>query len=421
MLPMRFILFMALCACLGCGTNTCPSPPLGPLSHSMYVWQRMWVPEVATAVEQAASKACCFMVLAGELERENDRLHYVGVRADWQALAASGRSVWLVFRSCTGLTDAGAPLEREFMDPIQGTLDAVKRYGLTVTGLQLDYDCPTAELQAYTALLERIREVFPDVPLSITALPTWLPQAEFSRLVRGLDHFVLQVHGLERPRDRDSMTMLCDTEKINDWVERANRCGTPYYVALPTYGYRVFFNEAGAFAAIGAETLQGNPAGWTYKDLHADPAALAGVVRSLAVHRPPHCRGIVWFRLPIVSDTFNWSWPVLETVMAGKAPDLKVQAEIRTPREHLFEVWVQNLGDYQPPGIRIPVTGKWDVIRASDAVNGFHVQVLNKEKQLEITGPAPGHGEAKLAAWWVEAPEPGQESMFSVMTVEVLP
>jgi len=29
-------------------------------------------------------------------------------------------------------------------------------------------------------------------------------------------------------------------------------------------------------------------------------------------------RGVIWYRLPVASDKFNWPWPTLERVMRGE-------------------------------------------------------------------------------------------------------
>lgn len=413
------VIITASFVCPGCVERESVFDARVPLCQAVYVWQRYWSPEVVDAVAQASSKASCFMVLAGEMERKGDALRYVKVLADWDVLGASHRGVWLVFRSCPGLTGPDRSPGDKLAQQINVTLAEAVRVGVSLDGIQLDYDCPTEELEAYANLLVGYQKAFPKIPLSITVLPTWLPYPDCRRVINASDHFVLQVHGVNRPVNREEPLVLCDTENIGKWMEQAARFKTPFHVALPTYGYRVFFDCTGAFTGIMAEERRQQALGWTHKEIHANPVELARVVKTLATTRSPYCRGVAWFRMPVTSDAFNWTWPTLEQVMTGKPPRTTMQTELRFPRENLCELWVQNRGDYTPPAILISVSGPLPGIRALDTVNGFQAQVLSEEERLEFRGPPPGFGDPVLAGWWVIKPQPGYSQTLSATTVEV--
>ena len=124
--------------------------------------------------------------------------------------------------------------------------------------------------------------------LSITALPTWLADGGFAPLVGDLDHFVLQVHSLEKPETIDRPVTLCDPQKTVAWAEMANEAGTPFHVALPTYGYRLVFDTDDRFVALSAEGPRPvTPPGYRVGVVMANPLAMAPLAAHLRRHRPP--------------------------------------------------------------------------------------------------------------------------------------
>lgn len=239
--------------------------------------------------------------------------------------------------------------------------------------------------------------------------------------MRGLDYYVLQVHSLDRPTTIDGPITLCDTTRVPGYLRRAASIGAPFYLALPTYGYRFVFDANGAFAAIAAE----GPApalgpGQRVRTVMTDPAAIAGVVRDVRA-RPPHgLLGFVWFRLPVASDTLNWPWQTLEAVRDGREPRTSFAAELREPSAGLYELYVVNTGETAPvDGARIEVAFAPGGVAASDTHNGFAAQTT--ESGATLGGPAPRPGETVIAAWFRLRPglqTPGS-APITVVRVEV--
>jgi len=375
------------------------------MTDSVYVWQYAWTPPVAQGIARAAGIADTFMVLCGDVDARKPALERRTVPVAWNELAKTGRPVWAVVRvnhaltkhlerSCDGAADWLAELFR-------GVLSDAQRSGVSWRGVQLDYDCPTESLGGYAALMKALRIRMPETVWSITALPTWLGHSEFRDVVEGLDHFVLQVHSLDRPRRVDDAVTLCDTKRIADWARQASKFGAPYYIALPTYGYRLYFRSDGEFAGLGAENTSTAPAGATTREICADPVAVAEAVRALHANPPPHCRGVVWFRMPVETDRLNWSWDVLREVIAGRAPQWAITAEVRNVKEGLYEVWVRNGGGYHPAKpLHISFRCNAAKVVASDYVNSFHGKPSADSTTDELTGPAPEPGESAMAAWY---------------------
>ncbi|MBI4580782.1 MAG: DUF3142 domain-containing protein, partial [Planctomycetes bacterium] len=73
---------------------------------------------------------------------------------------------------------------------------AAEAKGLIVRELQVDFDCATARLDGYRLWVLAIRHATGSVPVTITALPTWLNGAAFRALAETAGRYILQVHSL---------------------------------------------------------------------------------------------------------------------------------------------------------------------------------------------------------------------------------
>ncbi|HOE65834.1 MAG TPA: DUF3142 domain-containing protein [Candidatus Hydrogenedentes bacterium] len=318
-------LLAALCAMLAWRYRPTGVEPGLPRT-AFYVWQQKWTPAVATAVQRAVPRMDALFALLCVIGKGTDGLGAQTFDIDWPALARAGVPVTVVFRvDEIDLTRAGHARELvAIIASVARKADAAsKAAGAQMSGIQLDYDCPTSKLETYGETLAAIRgELGSECgALSITALPAWLRSRSCSRTCRQADFFVLQIHALQRPTTLDAPLVLYETRRFYAYLRGASRIGTPFFVALPTYGYAITFDEQGNFVRLAAEWGNSPPAaGQRTKHVMADPAELATVVRSLRERRPRHCLGIAWFRLPVATDTHNWTWDMLEHVLEGREP-----------------------------------------------------------------------------------------------------
>jgi hypothetical protein len=378
-----------------------------PLAQAYYVWQMQWTDPVREAVATAAPEADRLMVLVGEVNVVNDSLAFTPAKPDWPALGKERAEVALVLRAGVSL---GALLsgtrQEECASYLHGVLDgamtAARESEVQVTGVQLDYDCPTSKLRDYTRLLDRMRAGRANVELSITVLPTWLKRWEFAGLVDGLAYYVLQVHSLEIPTSVDRPIVLCDTTRIPGYLRRAAWIGVPFYLALPTYGYRVAFDGDGQFTALSAEgPAPAWDASYQVRLVMTDPAEIAAVVRSVMEAPPRGCRGFAWFRLPHSQDELNWSWPTLMAVRDGRAPRTAFEVEIRNPSYGLYEAWLKNVGDtrvWTPVAFDIHWEGHHLI--AHDTIGGFKGVPDRDTHTVRLVGPPPHNAEPAMTAWF---------------------
>lgn len=347
----------------------------GPLPQDAYVWQRAWTPEVERAVTEHAGDFGLLVALQAEVTWRASGPEVVRVPLGFAALRGMGRPVGVALRlgPYGGPFAAGDPRTAWLADLAGALVAEAATNGLRVAELQIDFDCAAGKLDGYRVWVEAIRARVNPVPVVITALPSWLGRAACGRLVTAADGWVLQVHSLERPRDIAAPVFLCDPGAARRAVERAARLGRPFRVALPTYGYTVGFDGQGRLVGLAAEgSLRAWPEGVRLRELRADPAALAGLVRDWTADRPAALRGLIWYRLPVPGDRLNWSWPTLAAVMAGREPGGRLRAEVRRPQPGLVEIDLVNDGNADHSG-PAGVTVRWSGAQwlAGDAVGGF--------------------------------------------------
>jgi hypothetical protein len=226
-----------------------------------------------------------------------------------------------------------------------------------------------------------VRENVSQIRVTITGLPSWLRhQRAFRSLSQKADGIVLQVHSLRVPAKPGERIDLVDSEEAVRAVEEAAKAGRPFRVALPTYAY-------GAHGA----------------DMAADPEAMAGLVRRWTADRPFELAGVLWFRLPVASDTRNWPRATLTAVMAGRAPRREIRTALRRPSPALVEIDLLNTGEAEVP-LPSPVRLRWesDTLIAADGLTGYRL-LQPGPREARLVGPRSIRplqpGERRTIAW----------------------
>lgn len=379
-----------------------------PFCDAAYLWQSQWTPSLADSVKNADEVIHQFMILAAELHIRSGQPVLETKYPDWNFLKQNNRIITPVIR----LGDSAAPYLAEghtddCIDAIRAFLQS-RNSGVPRTTLQLDYDCPSSKLESYAVLLHDLKRAFPEVSLSITALPAWVDDDHFPSLASDLDYYVLQVHSLEKPDVvGDDVRLYRSIQRTRD-LERAEAVGVPYYLAFPTYGYELAFDSQGRYRGILTGGVMADPRmEYTTRLLMADPDEIASDVLFLHRKPPSKCLGIAWFRLPVERERLNWSWPALKAVIQGRSPQVAYQAEIRSSTDCLYELWISNTGERN---LIKPLTllNPWErqPVIAFDCMNGFR---LDSDSGL-LTGMAPDVGRPVLAAWFRVAPNASIQS-----------
>ena len=381
-----FLRVLAIATMAATFSVACGRAP-APLSHDAYIWQRQWTPAVREALSGSTDLVRDWRVLVAQADRHGA---FHTFAPDREALARSGRPVVLVVRIDGRLTSFDARVLADRIVALTAGWPSAQ-----LAGIEIDYDCPTSRLPAYSDFLSTLRPRLGALPLSITALPTWLGSRDLDALLAIPDESVLQVHAVQAPQ-----AGLFDPAVAARWVDEfATYTRRPFRVALPTYGSRVSWNEDGSLLAVESERAA-LAAGATSAELYAAPETLMAFVAHLGTDRPRGLVGIVWFRLPTVDDTRAWSlatWrgvvrgqldtrPLVITLQPGETPDAP------------FDVMLANAAatDAVPPR-RVVLPSSCDV---ADGIDGYRLHRVDNALELIADGARPLKARTRRPIGW---------------------
>jgi hypothetical protein len=344
------------------GLNRSGTSPAA-FTQEAYIWQRDWTPALVQAMAASADSVSGWRVLAAESDGDG---HLFSVPVDFDALTGSRLPAILVMRINGRLENQdGERLLAQFALVVDRWRERLPRLG----GVEIDYDCATSRLSDYAGFLIGLRaKIGASLPLSITALPTWLSSPRFNALLDATDQVVLQVHAV-----RDPHRGLIDTRVALRWVQAlAQRDRKPFKVALPAYGLRVSWLPDGTVSAVEGETPQLAGRGDT-AELTASPAELAKLVDRLKHEALGNLMGIVWFRLPTAADNRAWSLATWRAVITGRPPEEKLTVLARdtaTPGVRALTLINRGEADAKlPDAVSLPKDCK-----AADGVNGYTIE-----------------------------------------------
>jgi len=341
-----------------------------------------------------------FVVLAAEVDLRGRAPRVVRIPLDG---SLRGKPVGTALRVSTFPSRFGE--EPGYVRMLQGLTREVaaeaRTKGIALSEIQIDYDCPESKLDDYRDLLPKLRKAAAPVPLTFTALPSWMGQRRaFSRLIGAADGYVLQVHSLRAPADPGSEFHLIQPREARDWIEQAARFGRPFRVALPTYSYVAAFDPRGKLLGLSAEgPLLSWLAGVRLRTVRSDPADLAELVRGWTRERPGELAGILWYRLPVEGDRMNWSIPALRAVMAGRTPRGAVRSAVREPEPGLVEIGLVNDGEDEaatPASVSVGWSG--EAFLAADGLAGYRATPKRNGLRLRGSGRLRP-GERRTIAW----------------------
>ena len=237
---------------------------------------------------------------------------------------------------------------------------------------QFDFDCPASSLRDYRVWLSILREVVHPTRFVITALPAWLSESEFRPLAREADGYVLQVHSVPILNGRSAT--LCDPQFAKRWVIRAARLGLPFSVSLPTYRCSAGYGSDGKLLSVAMDSVQPAwPPGTRVLEFGASADEIAALVETWKKSRPVELRELLWYRIPIATDSRNWRWPTLSAVMAGRTPEHKLN--VLQEGDNPIDLSIFNAGEADEQlNAAITVTWNGAELMAADALSGWNVR-----------------------------------------------
>jgi hypothetical protein len=361
---------------------------------------------VVAAVREADSHLDGAIVLGAEINWTGSKADIVRPTIDWQAVKSSNSSCSIALRVAPfSVSDRGSDARiQSVMFVAKSLLEDADKNQVRLQELQLDFDCAQKDLTSYRDWLPLIRAVTRSTRLVITTLPSWLDEPAFAELIREVDGYVLQVHSV--PRKNGTTMTLCDPKSAQAWVEKAARLHVPFSVALPTYRCSAGYNKSGKLLGVAMDSVQPVwPPNTRVLEFSANPDDIARLVRRWQKSRPPELKELLWYRIPVATDTRNWQWTTLTAVMAGRKPLHRL--EVFQNGENPIDFSIANTGEADAE-INSVVTATWngEKVVASDALPGWTLNLKNGRAVFTTTSQmrlAPG---ANRQIGWLRYEQP---------------
>jgi hypothetical protein len=357
----------------------------GPLPQRGYIWQREWTPAVIESLGEAARRMDGVILLGAEISLAGNKPRVAKASIDWQAVKreADHCSIALRVAPFVGPFRGDDAPARTLVDLTTQLLDEARAHDVKLEEFQFDFDCAQKNLGAYRAWLRTLRPIVHPIRFAITVLPAWLDEQEFLSLVRETDGYVLQVHSV--PISAGTNAKLSDARLAREWVRKAARFGIPFEVALPTYRCAAGYGPDGKLLSVAMDSVQPVwPPGTRVLEFGADADEIAALVNDWQKTRPPQLRELIWYRVPIATDTRNWRWPTLSAVMSGRLPEHKLN--ILQEGENPIDLSIFNAGEADEQ-LNANVTATWNGagLTASDALAGWNMKSENGRAIFRVT------------------------------------
>jgi len=261
---MRVLSLLAICLLLvGCRVEY---PPEKPKVGAWY-----WHSPVEVTLPQASEAKSAGLdelyVRAGTLTYDGER-YQIHLQQEWKQSEPFG--VRLVYNADAGAlrhiasalgdsSDSNASAEekdsliRQIADEIGNAYHEDERLaqnaGLTVRGIQLDFDLPQSRLRDYAKLVPKIRERLVSREFSVTALQSWVGTPEFKELQEATSWTVPQLYEGYLSEGPKKMH-LSDYGQLKRMFEKLNESGHSYRIGIPAYSQAYLFDERGQFVTV---------------------------------------------------------------------------------------------------------------------------------------------------------------------------
>ena len=350
-----------------------------------YIWQRDWTPEVS---ETAMSCRRSIYPLAAEFVRHNGGIKVESVRIPGQI--TSRHDLTLVYRIHSRLLGriTAKQLVRE-----------INKY--QVKNIQLDVDCPQSKLKLYGKLVTNLKKLLPERHFSVTVLPCHLSEPDFRDLAGLVDYYVLQLHGIDVPKNINGDCRLIKREIAMPAIRRAKKLALPFKVALPSYAYRLnFVPGSGRFTGLNAERVP-----WPDKNYKSRLTTIDfKLLHDILFYRPN--LSVIWFRLPMPGDSLNLDMSTLNQLENGKIPVPEVKIYCRHTADTRYELMVKTRAVFGGKYITVNLdwqhpAGEFDLYNGTvNRSNNQGFAVL--PTKLEILLPGCGK-ELKAATFFVDS------------------
>ncbi|WP_166928065.1 DUF3142 domain-containing protein [Asaia sp. As-1742] len=329
-----FIPLAALTAIVGLFLVRSAAPKPVQLPSDAYIWQRQWRDELLRSITQAAPSIQTWHILAAEFDQAG-QWHDTALLSSRQVLAS--HRVIAVFR-LSGRIEALDPVQTG--QHIEQVLARWQTLGLTPEGIEIDHDCPTARLGDYATWLDALhRRLSGRYRLTITALPSWIGAPALGSVLSHVESVVLQLHAVSNPAGG----LFRAHEAQRDAAGFGRISPVPWQIALPSYGTKIIWGEAGQPVAVESEMARGIARG-AGQELTVAPEEVAQFMERIEHAPPAGLAGWIWFRLPVAGDRRAWSLPAWLTLVRHEPLRRALSLGLNPQGAALYHIVLRNDG-----------------------------------------------------------------------------
>jgi hypothetical protein len=355
------------------------------LKQRGYLWQREWTLAVVDALGEADRRMDGVVILGAEINLAGNKPEIARATIDWDAVkrGSEHRALALRVAPYAGPFRSDDAPARAIVDLAKQLLNDARAHDVNLEEFQFDFDCAQKNLGSYRTWLIALKPIVHPSRFVITVLPAWLNDLEFRKLMSEVDGYVLQVHSV--PISAGTNAKLSDARLAREWIGKAARCRIPFGVALPTYRCAAGYGPDGKLLSVAMDSVQPVwPPGTRVLEFGADADEIARLVHEWQQARPPQLRELIWYRVPIATDTRNWRWPTLSAVMAGRLPEHKLN--ILQEGENPIDLSIFNAGEADEQ-LNANVTATWSGtgLTASDALLGWNMKSEDGRAIFKVT------------------------------------
>ncbi len=373
---------------MGCGRQEAPESG-SPGEVSFWVWHRTRpLPDAELQRLEELGVSSVFQHVANFTKQDTSWT--------WESVCpVSNKRIVPVIRIEAGENFASDP------QGVSRLADAIRHHFDGVHEIQLDYDCPDRLLAEYAKALAVLRNEFPEIRLSVTALAGWIGQPGFDHLAANVHAIFPMFYDLE-PDSADAVKegefhpiagSAMQVELIQAWAD----CEVPWHAGLPNFSRLSVFDSDG--------NLKGHLRDWRWDEVifhpwlvPVDEASRMGITRLRATQSTRLGNTLVEPGDHIVLRQPEWT-AVQEMASAASAAGASGWAWFRLPGPGEPNAWsashlVSNQSSSARPGLALLPDGRLRFQNSSpqDIPPGFHGSSGSNDRgwKLEIEVPEPG-------------------------------
>jgi len=284
--------------------------------------------------------------------------------SSWPGTLPAASAYFAVWRFA-GMQPPGPEVIPELTKAYLDLKARASRSGQNLVGLQLDFDCPTSQLEEYGRFLRTLRKALPEHELlSITALLDWFrPETRIADVVHAVDEFVPQFYDVGSDGWQKELPGIAKAVDPVRWAGVFNAFERPYRIGISSFGRiaidcrddkaplsasrRSYFRDMNPLELMNNKELipvaeQTNAAGESVLHFRVNPriteyrryCLCSEKTESLEMILPSKqsvsqayvaaqamggwCRGVVFFRWPLINEALALTPAEIQRLTAGK-------------------------------------------------------------------------------------------------------